>query len=163
KAWRTYQLSWMEPIQPQPGMAVHTYFGPRLSLLGPCPSSKNTCSLKVCPELVSPLCPLMSQTGIECFTTSITVRAKTQTLVKSSTPPQSFKTILLVDDVDACRVATKWFLSNFGFGVDSARNAEEALALFNPELHDVVVTDHSMPGMTGAEMAHIIKLRSPST
>jgi CheY-like chemotaxis protein len=26
-----------------------------------------------------------------------------------------------------------------------------------------VVTDNSMPGMSGAEMAHIIKLRSPAT
>jgi len=30
--------------------------------------------------------------------------------------------------------------------------------LFDPKLHDVVLTDNSMPGMTGAEMAHIIKL-----
>ncbi len=73
------------------------------------------------------------------------------------------KTVLLVDDVDDCRVATKWFLTNFGFAVDSVRSAEEALALFDPKIHDVVVTDNSMPGMTGAEMAHIIKLRSPIT
>jgi DNA-binding NtrC family response regulator len=73
------------------------------------------------------------------------------------------KTVLLVDDVDDCRVATKWFLANFGFTVDSVRSAEEALALFDPRIHDVVVTDNSMPGMTGSEMAHIIKLRSPST
>ncbi len=73
------------------------------------------------------------------------------------------RTILLVDDEDEIRVTTKWFLSNFGFAVESARNAEEALALFDPKTHDVIVTDNSMPGMTGAEMAHVIKLRSPST
>ena len=73
------------------------------------------------------------------------------------------KTILLVDDNDDLRVTTKWFLSNFGFAVESARSAEEALALFDPKTHDVIVTDNSMPGMTGAEMAHIIKLRSPYT
>jgi DNA-binding NtrC family response regulator len=73
------------------------------------------------------------------------------------------KTILLVDDLDDCRVATKWFLANFGYAVDSVRSAEEALVLFNPLIHDVIVTDNSMPGMSGAEMAHIIKLRSPST
>lgn len=75
----------------------------------------------------------------------------------------TLKTILLVDDLDDCRITTKWFLSSVGFSVDSARNAEEALALFNPRIHDVVVTDNSMPGMTGTEMAHIIKLRSPAT
>jgi len=73
------------------------------------------------------------------------------------------KTILLVDDADAQRIATKWFLANFGYQVESVRSAEEALARFSAKNHDVVVTDNSMPGMSGAEMAHIIKLRSPST
>ena len=73
------------------------------------------------------------------------------------------QTILLVDDGDSSRITTKWFLSNFGYAVESVRNAGEALALFDPKIHDVVVTDNSMPGMTGVEMAHIIKLRSPST
>ena len=72
-------------------------------------------------------------------------------------------TILLVDDKDDSRVTTKWFLSNFGYEVDTARTAEEALLLFNPKIHDLVITDNSMPGMTGAEMAHVIKMRAPST
>ena len=78
-------------------------------------------------------------------------------------PHNPVKTILLVDDGDDIRVTTKWFLTSFGFAVDAARTAEEALALFNPAVHDLVVTDHAMPGMTGEEMAHVIKLRSPST
>ncbi len=77
--------------------------------------------------------------------------------------PTRVSTILLVDDGDECRVTTKWFLTNFGYAVDAARTAEEALALFNPRIHDLVITDNAMPGMTGAEMAHVIKLRSPST
>jgi CheY-like chemotaxis protein len=72
-------------------------------------------------------------------------------------------TVLLVDDGDQTRLLTKWFLSNFGYSVDTARTAEEALVRFNPATHDIIVTDNSMPGMSGAEMAHIIKLRSPST
>lgn len=76
---------------------------------------------------------------------------------------RTVKTILLVDDEGESRITTKWFLTNFGYVVDSASGAEEALALFDPKIHDVVVTDNSMPGMTGAEMAHVIKLRSPST
>ena len=78
-------------------------------------------------------------------------------------PAGPVKTVLLVDDGDDCRVTTKWFLANFGYAVDAVRNAEEALALFDPATHDLVVTDNTMPGMTGAEMAHVIKLRSPST
>ncbi|MFO1513028.1 MAG: response regulator [Verrucomicrobiota bacterium] len=75
----------------------------------------------------------------------------------------SAKTILLVDDQDGNRIMTKWFLNNFGYTVESSRSAEEALLLFDPKVHDLIVTDNSMPGMTGAEMAHIIKLRSPTT
>ena len=82
-------------------------------------------------------------------------------VARSSSIP--LKTVLLVDDGDDSRVTTKWFLSNFGYAVDSVRSAEEALALFDPKIHDVVVTDNSMPGMSGAEMAHVIKLRSPGT
>jgi CheY-like chemotaxis protein len=72
-------------------------------------------------------------------------------------------TILLVDDTDASRVATRWFLNNFGYEVDSARSVEEALALFDPGIHDLIITDNSMPAMSGEELAHIVKLRSPST
>ena len=84
-------------------------------------------------------------------------------LIMARLPAAPVKTILLVDDADDCRVTTKWFLTNFGYAVDSVRNAEEALALFNPSNNDLVVTDNAMPGMTGADMAHVIKLRSPST
>ena len=78
-------------------------------------------------------------------------------------PAKPVRTVLLVDDDDVSRITTKWFLNNFDYAVETARAAEEALTLFNPKLHDVVVTDNSMAGMTGNELAHIIKLRSPST
>ncbi len=78
-------------------------------------------------------------------------------------PPAHSKTILLVDDQDELRIMTKWFLNSFGYVVESVRSAEEAIARFDPKIHDLVITDNSMPGMTGVEMAHQIKLRSPST
>jgi len=83
--------------------------------------------------------------------------------IVESTPLRPMKTILLVDDEDESRIRTKWFLTNFGYLVDSAPSAEAALAVFDPKIHDVVVTDNTMPKMTGVEMAHVIKLRSPST
>jgi CheY-like chemotaxis protein len=73
------------------------------------------------------------------------------------------KTVLVVDDDNDTRLLTKVFLNNFGYEVDSANSTGEALARFDPGLHDLVLTDNSMQGMTGAEMAHIIKLRSPTT
>lgn len=73
------------------------------------------------------------------------------------------KTVLLVDDNVDTRLLTKMFLNNFGYEVDSADSPGEALNRFNPAIHDLILTDNSMPGMSGVEMAHIIKLRSPST
>lgn len=73
------------------------------------------------------------------------------------------RTILLVDDLPETRMIVKWFLTNFGYVVQAIPTAEEALAEFDPKIHDLVITDNSMAGMSGAEMAHIIKLRSPST
>ncbi len=73
------------------------------------------------------------------------------------------RTILLVDDDDDYRLTAKWFLGSLGYEVEPVRKAEEALAVFNPKIHDIVVTDNRMSGMTSSELAHIIKLRSPTT
>lgn len=73
------------------------------------------------------------------------------------------KTILVVDDEDDHRLVTKLTLGGFGYQVVSARDAQEALSLFDPDIFDLVVTDNSMPGMNGLAMARIIKQRSPST
>ncbi len=81
---------------------------------------------------------------------------------ENPSPPTALG-ILVVDDNDISRITTKWFLSNFGFAVDSARSAEEGLDVFDPASHDLVITDNSMPGMSGAEMAQAIKARSPGT
>ena len=71
--------------------------------------------------------------------------------------------MLLVDDNVDTRLLTKMFLNNFGYEVDPANTPGEALTRFNPTIHSLVLTDNSMPGMSGAEMAQIIKTRSPET
>jgi CheY-like chemotaxis protein len=75
----------------------------------------------------------------------------------------ALKCVLLAAHEDSTRLAAKWALTDFGYQVDVTRSAEEALALFDPVVHDVVVAADTMPGITGAELAHIIKLRSPRT
>lgn len=87
---------------------------------------------------------------------------ETKNLKAEPSSPQP-RTILLVDDQDELRITTKWFLASFGYAVESVRSAEEALALFDSKIHDLVITDNTMRGMSGVEMAHVIKLRSPST
>jgi CheY-like chemotaxis protein len=57
-------------------------------------------------------------------------------------PLPALKTVLLVDDQDEIRVTTKWFPTNFGYAVEFVRSAEDALALFDPKIHDVVITDN---------------------
>jgi len=81
----------------------------------------------------------------------------------ASPVPIRIKTILLVDDGPETRLITKWFLGCVGYVVHAFSNAEGALSRFDPAIHDLVVTDNSMSPMTGAEMAHIIKMRSPAT
>lgn len=73
------------------------------------------------------------------------------------------RTILLVDDQDEVRAVTLEVLAALGYTAESARSAGEALTLFDKETHDAVLTDNSMPGMSGAEMARVIKRRSPFT
>lgn len=70
---------------------------------------------------------------------------------------------LLVDDEDLVRMSTAHMLSDLGYEVVEARSAEEALAMvrdgFAP---DIVVTDHLMPGMTGAELVDILRTERPT-
>ena len=55
------------------------------------------------------------------------------------------------------------FLNNFGYEVDSVDSGEAAMKQFDPEIHNLVLTDNSMPEMSGGEMAQLIKQRSPLT
>ena len=70
---------------------------------------------------------------------------------------------MLVDDNIDTRVLTKMFLNNFGYEVDSVDSGIAALKQFNPVVHNLVLTDNSVPEMSGGEMAHFIKQRSPKT
>ena len=72
-------------------------------------------------------------------------------------------TILLVDDKDVSRITTKWFLNHFGYVVDCVRTGEEALFTFDSKSHDLVVTECLTEGMSGVELAYVLKMRSPNT
>jgi YesN/AraC family two-component response regulator len=47
--------------------------------------------------------------------------------------------------------------------INTAENGAEGLELFKAFLHDMVITDHNMPIMTGAQMATEIRLIRPET
>jgi CheY-like chemotaxis protein len=54
-------------------------------------------------------------------------------------------------------------LQSYGHAVTTAAKGEEAVQMFDPTLHDVVITDLGMPRMNGWEVAERIKAKSPDT
>jgi PAS domain S-box-containing protein len=71
-------------------------------------------------------------------------------------------TVLLVDDEVLIRMSTADMLAEAGYEVVEAGSAEEALKLFDGGARiDMLVTDHMMSGMTGGELAHVVRDRRP--
>ena len=64
------------------------------------------------------------------------------------------KPILLVDDEPALLELLKKYLERLGYQVDACLTAEDALAQFdaNPARYALVLTDLTLPGISGEEM-----------
>lgn len=71
--------------------------------------------------------------------------------------------ILLVDNDQRLLGVMSDMLRSGGHAVTTAASGEEALALFQPGQHDLVITDLGMPGMNGWEVAAEVKRRAPAT
>ncbi|MBV8052358.1 MAG: response regulator [Acidobacteriaceae bacterium] len=69
--------------------------------------------------------------------------------------------ILCVDDEENPLVLRKMVLQKAGYDVLTARGAKEALAIISSQPIDLVISDHLMPGTTGAELAQQIKTDHP--
>jgi CheY-like chemotaxis protein len=69
--------------------------------------------------------------------------------------------VLLVDDDPMVSSGTSAMLQDLGHSVVTAASAAHALDMLRCETPvDLVITDHAMPGMTGAELAkHIRDMR----
>jgi CheY-like chemotaxis protein len=71
--------------------------------------------------------------------------------------------VLLVDDEDLVRASTSDMLKELGYEVQEAASAEEALRLLTGDYEpEVLVTDHLMPGMSGADLARKVREEHPS-
>jgi PAS domain S-box-containing protein len=71
-------------------------------------------------------------------------------------------TALLVDDEELVRMSTADMLADLGYRVVEAASAEEALKAMEGGLRpDLLVTDHLMPGMSGADLARQMRQRLP--
>jgi putative two-component system response regulator len=71
-----------------------------------------------------------------------------------STSSRPFR-ILIVDDVEAMRLALEDCLRLQGYDVLSAASGEEALELMRSQRFDLLLTDQAMPGLSGIELAEV--------
>ncbi len=71
--------------------------------------------------------------------------------------------ILVVDDQEIIRDVIQQQLCEDGHDVQTAGSGREALELLEASAFDLIVTDHSMPGMTGEELAEVSKGKYPKT
>ena len=69
------------------------------------------------------------------------------------------QSILLVDDEESIREVTQAILNRKGFVVESASDGQKAFDLFkaNPNKYNLIVTDLSMPIMSGIELCQAIR------
>jgi CheY-like chemotaxis protein len=70
--------------------------------------------------------------------------------------------ILVVDDESLVCHTVTILLKVDGHTVTTASSGDEALKIFEAGKFDIVVTDYAMPSMTGADLAAVIKRRSPT-
>ena len=74
---------------------------------------------------------------------------------KSDAPPRGDERILFIDDEDFLVDLAKRMLEKLGYQVTVMKNPIEALELFKdkPDNFDLVISDMTMPGLTGIELA----------
>jgi PAS domain S-box-containing protein len=76
-------------------------------------------------------------------------------LDKEAAIPAGNERILLIDDEEILIEITQTMLQRLGYHVTVRRSSLEALSSFQnqPEAYDLVITDQTMPGMTGMDLA----------
>ena len=81
---------------------------------------------------------------------------------RTPAPTPHGRRVLLVEDEELLRQALDRTLSEAGFVVTAAESAEKALGrLDDGELPDLLVSDVSLPGMAGPELALLLRERAP--
>jgi signal transduction histidine kinase/CheY-like chemotaxis protein len=80
-----------------------------------------------------------------------------------ATPAVSPATVLLVDDEELVRVGTAEMLMDLGYSVVQASSGAEALGLLRNGQFDIdlIVSDHLMPAMSGAEVLREARVLRP--
>jgi PAS domain S-box-containing protein len=72
------------------------------------------------------------------------------------------RNVLLIDDEEIVRLSTADMLNDLGYRVVEAASATEALQVIGERADiDLVITDHLMAGMTGADLAYALRRSHP--
>lgn len=71
-------------------------------------------------------------------------------------------TVLAVDDDSLVLANTCALLEELGHQTLRATSAAQALTLLKSSTVDLVITDHAMPGMTGSQLAELLRTRYPT-
>lgn len=72
-------------------------------------------------------------------------------------------TLLFVDDEESVLSSLQRIFLEENYRILTATSADKALAIMNSERIHLIITDHRMPGITGAELLKEIKQRWPET
>ncbi len=100
------------------------------------------------------------------FTVYLPLMEKTSEIISAETPglhPIGNERILLVDDEEPIVLLEKQILERLGYTVETRYSSVDALKAFkaNPGAIDLVITDMTMPNMTGDKLAmELISIRS---
>jgi signal transduction histidine kinase len=86
-----------------------------------------------------------------------------ETTVERERRPERAARVLLVDDDPRLLTVLSDMMRGEGHAVTTATTGEEAVRVFSPAAHDVVITDLGMPRMNGWEVAEHVKKQSPDT
>lgn len=69
--------------------------------------------------------------------------------------------VLCVDDDPRAMMARSLILSVAGYDVQTASSSDAALSIFRRSPVDLVIADHFLPGMKGADLASVMKSINP--
>ena len=83
---------------------------------------------------------------------------------EEATPTEKHERILFVDDEDRICTLAKEFLTKYGYRVDVCSNGRDALFAIEQDLtaYDLLVTDMTMPGINGKELAKKVLALRPN-
>jgi PAS domain S-box-containing protein len=98
-------------------------------------------------------------TSVQIYFPRIDVLSERPTKPPFKDYPRGVGHILLIDDDSMACKAEHLMLESIGYSVTALRNPVEAIAAFlsNPEEYEMVVTDYSMPQLSGIELAQKLK------